>query len=189
VIQSLSIDADISGLKSDQNIDGVEESDLDIDGDGGVIPKLRAYGPEMLLDDKDQESMSELAHSLKNAIFTWGQNKKQKKPQSNDMFRCLGFKNVTEARAALQLLGRKGRPVWSSAYFRQNMPYIRTILASTIVLLPPAHMLLHGLMKTFLVHSFGNSGSGWKTKDACPEKPFIFSSAAIKQFQVRCISH
>jgi hypothetical protein len=140
----------------------------------------------MRLEDEDLNDLADLAHALKQAIRTWQQNKKRRQQQMNQEFRRLGFKNITQARQALSYLGRKGRPVWSSAYFKENLPYIRP---STIVLLPPAHMLLHGLVKTFLGLSFGKWGTGWKTKDASQLKAFLFSSTAIKAFQVQFSCH
>jgi hypothetical protein len=165
----------------DQNANDADASGSELGMEGAEIPKLPVYSQELLLGDADLHAMADLAHAVKHAIMTWQQNKKQKRQQTNHEFRRLGFRNVTEARQALSFLGRKGRPVWSSAYFKEHLPYIRP---SSIVLLPPAHMLLHGLFKTFLGLSFGKWGTGWKTKDASEHKAFLFSSETIKAFQV-----
>jgi hypothetical protein len=168
----------------DGDID-VEASGSESGMEGAAIPKLRAYSQEMLLGDADLHAMADLAHALKHAIVVWQRNKKQQIQQANSDFRHLGFRNVTEARQALSFLGRKGRPVWSSSYFREQLPYISP---SSIILLPPAHMLLHGLVKTFLGLSFGKWGSGWKTKDASERKAFLFSREIINGFQVRLMA-
>jgi hypothetical protein len=135
----------------------------------------KVYSPEMLLSDDDLVTLGDFAHAVQHAIKEW------EKDKNTEELRSLGFRNVTEARSVISLIGRKGRSPWSAAYFKHNLPYIKP---STLVLLPPAHMLLHGLMKTFLKLSFGKLEPGWKTRDASEEKPFLFSRSTINAFKV-----
>jgi hypothetical protein len=133
---------------------------------------------ELVLTDEHLIMLGELAHAVQHAIKQWENDR------SVAAFKNLGLRNVSEARNAISLTGRKGRCPWSSLYFRRNLPYIRS---SSLVLLPPAHMLLHGIKKTFLKMSFGKGETGWKTRDASDDKPLLFSRDQINSFKVRTL--
>ena len=57
----------------------------------------------------------------------------------------------------LTLLGRKGKMPWLRKRFRRSLPYIK---ADEIVLMPVAHMLLHGLCKDLFQYALGDHSYG-----------------------------
>ncbi|NJR41269.1 MAG: hypothetical protein HC767_00065 [Akkermansiaceae bacterium] len=193
-------DGDVGSIESDNSSDAdgsgsdvsdpVEEVDLDLqpvavaedavssqEGDDAdaQVPQLQAYSQELHLTDDDLEAMGHFAHAVQQALQMFRTTRRK------DKIRSLGFHTVADAKRVFSLLGRKGRMPWSAPYFKHNMPYIRS---SALILLPPAHMLLHGLCKTFLAFSFGKF-PGWKTQSASEDRPLLLSKQALDCFKVR----
>lgn len=127
------------------------------------------------LTDQDIEEMGHFCHKLQQAVHQFTENRDKTK------LKLLGFSSVTEARRAFSMLGRKGRLPWTSPFFKGSMPWIRS---SAFILLPPAHMLLHGLCKTFLAFSFGWV-KGWSTRTASDQRPLLLTRPALDAFRVR----
>jgi hypothetical protein len=80
----------------------------------------------------------------------------------------------TAAEAERKQLGRKGLLPWTTDYFLQTLPYIKS---SDFILVPVAHLFLHGLMKTLLKHAL-------LSKEIAGH-PVIFTSEQRKAVQVR----
>jgi hypothetical protein len=99
---------------------------------------------EMKLTDEDFDNHGQVAHIVRTALAEAARGDN----------RLLMELNINKSRAELvfRSLGRKGRCVWLSPYFKEALPYIST---STLVLVPVAHLFLHGLLKDLLCFVFG----------------------------------
>lgn len=64
----------------------------------------------------------------------------------------LGFRGISEADEVFKLLGRRDRMPWSHDFFRSKLPSVH---AKDLVLTPPAHMLLLGLLKDLVTFAVG----------------------------------
>ncbi len=151
-----------------------DDDDDDADCPTAAAPRLRVGSSQLVLSDKDLEEMGTFAHAVQHALH------QARKARDFDCLRALGLSTIGDADKVFTLLGRRGQMPWLLPYFKRHLPYIQ---ASNVVLLPPAHMLLHGLVKSWLCLSFGKC-PGWKTQQASIEQPFIFSQRAIKTFHV-----
>jgi hypothetical protein len=133
----------------------------------------RLCDPRNVLSDIDLEQMGEFVHQIKAA---------EAAARCKDYSKLLsfGYRNLGETADVPRIMGRNGRLPWASPYFKKHLGYIKS---STFVQLPPAHMILHGLVSGLWTLALGKE-PGWEHKDK-RDCPFIFSKEAIKQFQVQ----
>jgi hypothetical protein len=153
---------------------GAQEQDAPAPIHENTIPKRRIGDPELRLSEGELHCMGEFVEKVSHALWT--------ARQKNDktLLQNLGFAGISEASKVFTALGRRGRMPWGQTHFRQKLPYI---LSETFVLLPPAHMLLLGLVKDLISFAVGKF-DGWKTRQMGRECPLMFSHETMDKFKV-----
>lgn len=134
----------------------------------------RMCAPECRLINEELEEIGEFVHQVEaaNSLAREGDYSK---------LRALGYRNLESAKDVPKEMGLRGRLPWAAPYYKNKLSYIHSL---NFVLLPPAHLLLHGLVKSLWALAAGKV-SGWERgKDT----PFVLSHTAVKQFKVLSLS-
>lgn len=134
--------------------------------------------PLNMLSDVELEQIGEFVHQVA-AARAAAKKKEAGKGRDNSKLRSLGYRNLKETEDLFKELGRNGRLPWASPYFKRWLGYIQ---ATTFVQLPPAHLLLHGLVSALWKLAMGKE-SGWQHKDN-KDCPFLMSKEQLKLFKV-----
>jgi len=88
----------------------------------------------------------------------------------------LGLHTKAQAQQRLTALGRKGKLPWCEPDVAAKLPYLKP---STLVLVPTAHALLRGVLKSLLEYTFKT-----KVSSVAEHHPIVFNSDARKAVSV-----
>jgi hypothetical protein len=147
--------------------------DARVDRSADVTPMAAIRGRGLLLSMEERVNVGEFAHILqqgKAQYFASG---------CRGILQSVHVTGVTQADELMSILGRRSREPWFAPRYREKLGYID----DNLVTVPGAHLLLRGLVKSFIALTVGKV-VGWKTPKPGQGSPLLLSSKAISAIKV-----
>jgi hypothetical protein len=96
----------------------------------------------------------------------------------------MGIKGVTEAKELMGMLGRRARMPCCAPRYQMKLPYLNP---ETLVCIPPAHLFLRGLVRSFISYAVGKLSGHSTPAESNTNEPLLIDRPGIARIKV-CVS-
>jgi hypothetical protein len=100
---------------------------------------------------------------------------------TKEIFETMGVKGVTEAKDIMGKLGRRARMPCCAHRYQVKLPYINP---ETLVCLPPAHLFLRGLLRSFVSYALKKMTGHNTPADSNDAEPLLIDRRGIENIKV-----
>ena len=152
--------------------------DARVDRSEDIVPLEQVRGYGLLLTLEERIRVGEFAHILhlgKTQYYT---------TRSRSILNSVHVTGVSQADDLMSRLGRRGREPWFAPRYRERLSYID----ENLVTLPCAHLLLRGILHSFISLSVGKV-KGWKTPKPEEGSPLMLTTEAITAIKVSACAY